>query len=445
MKMAIPADPAEPSTVVRARRKLVYTMLSGQLLCNFSIRYMLAPLTSVFIAAEYGYNEAQKAALLGAFFPGYMITQFPAGVLAQIVGGKGVLTANLLGHAAMLLALPAAARRGHRWVWCCLCAIGLAQGPMGPAQQKLKTSWLPVGPERALALQVINLGSKLAGPLTNSSLPLLATIFGWQRVSTVVGAATAVFAITWHRYATESPEQQRAAPEPLATESKVAPKKAIEWGVFRVWAVWSAFFMHLAENNSYYAIMQLSPQIFTGLLGVAPANLGRYLVVAPAFNVAGAFVVASIEGALHRRKVPLLRIQKGMTVAAVSLEVVFLSVFAAVQMIPSWRSPVAATLACCGVMAGHVCHGSGVYTNYQDVGGSDSSIIISVCNPLANIAGVAVPAGATYFARTRGLVAPYFLLAALGQAVAGLHFCAFASVRPARETVAEWRAQLGGT
>ena len=63
--MATPADPgAEPSTVVRARRKLVYTMLSGQLLCNFSIRYMLAPLTSVFIAAEYGYSEAQKAALL---------------------------------------------------------------------------------------------------------------------------------------------------------------------------------------------------------------------------------------------------------------------------------------------------------------------------------------------------------------------------------------------
>ena len=116
--MATPADPgADPSTVVRARRKLVYTMLSGQLLCNFSIRYMLAPLASVFIAAEYGYSEAQKAALLGAFFPGYMVTQFPAGVLAQMVGGKGVLTANLLGHATMLLALPAAARRGHKWVW----------------------------------------------------------------------------------------------------------------------------------------------------------------------------------------------------------------------------------------------------------------------------------------------------------------------------------------
>eukprot|EP01043_Picozoa_sp_COSAG02_P006725 COSAG02_NODE_194_length_29788_cov_20.044090_11_plen_435_part_00 len=422
------------------RLKVVYTMLSAQLLCNFSIRYMLAPLASVFIAAEYGYSEAQKAALLGAFFPGYMATQFPAGILAQIVGGKGVLTANLLGHASMLLALPAAARRGHRWVWCCLCAIGLSQGPMGPAQQKLKTAWLPAGPERAWGLQVINLGSKLAGPLTNSALPVVAATIGWQWVTTVIGAATAMFAVCWHRYASESPVAQLEAPQSSATSGKaVAKTKAIEWGVFRVWAVWSAFFMHLAENNSYYAIMQLSPQIFTNLLGVSPRNLGPYLAIAPAFNVGGAFVVASIEGALHKRKVPLLRIQKAMTVVAVSFEVVFLSLFAAVQLIPAWRSPIAATLACCGVMAGHVCHGSGVYTNYQDVGGEDSSIIVSVCNPLANIAGVAVPAGAAHFARTRGSVAPYFVLAAFGQAVAGVHFCFFASVRPARETVAQWR------
>ena len=41
-----------------------------------------------------------------------------ASIMVQVLGGKGVLTANLLGHAALMLALPAAARRGHRWVWC---------------------------------------------------------------------------------------------------------------------------------------------------------------------------------------------------------------------------------------------------------------------------------------------------------------------------------------
>ena len=295
------------------------------------------------------------------------------------MGGKGVLTANLLGHAAMMLALPAAARRGHRWVWCCLCAIGLFQGPMGPAQQKLKTAWLPAGPERAWGLQVINLGSKLAGPLTNSTLPLLASLVGWQWVVRGVGAATAAFAVLWHRFAAETP----ACPSSTGRPVVAAPTKMIEWRVFRVWAVWSTFFMHLAENNSYYSIMQLAPQIYTGLLGVKPADLGPYLAVAPAFNVCGAFLVAAAEAALHRRHVPLLRIQKGFTVAGASLEVIFLTLFASVQLLPSWRSPLAATASCCGVMAGHLCHGSGLYTNYQDVGGVDSSIIISVCNPVS--------------------------------------------------------------
>ena len=46
------------------------------------------------------------------------------------------------------------------------------------------------------------------------------------------------------------------------------------------------------------------------------ANLGRYLAVAPAVNVCGAFLVAGVEAALHRRRVPLLRIQQGMTAVA---------------------------------------------------------------------------------------------------------------------------------
>jgi predicted MFS family arabinose efflux permease len=190
-------------------------------------------------------------------------------------------------------------------------------------------------------LQVINLGSKLAGPLTNSTLPVLSTVLGWRAVARGYGLLTAAFALLWHRCAAEGPTAEtKEAPQAPAVESK----SAIEWEVFKVWAVWAAFLMHLAENNSYYAIMQLAPQIYTQLLGVKPANLGRYLAVAPAVNVCGAFLVAGVEAALHRRRVPLLRIQQGMTAVAAVAEVVFLSMFAAVQMIPAWRSPLAATV-----------------------------------------------------------------------------------------------------
>ena len=37
-------------------------------------------------------------------------------------------------------------------------------------------------------------------------------------------------------------------------------------------------------------------------------------------------------------------------------------------------------------------------------------MIISVCNPLANIAGILVPAGARFFTQRSGSSAPYFVV-----------------------------------
>ena len=144
------------------------------------------------------------------------------------------------------------------------------------------------------------------------------------------GAVTAAFALTWHLCASEVPDdikpqepepepEPEPQPEPEPDEegeeevpadgdralssppasprlsaapsqplvSSVAAKankrrglpKKIEWRVFREPSVWATFFMHLAENNAYYAMMQLSPQIFTDHLGVAPSALPRFLSV----------------------------------------------------------------------------------------------------------------------------------------------------------------------
>ena len=46
-------------------------------------------MTTPFIVADLGLSANQSAKLLVAFFPGYVITQIPEGMLAEIVGGKG--------------------------------------------------------------------------------------------------------------------------------------------------------------------------------------------------------------------------------------------------------------------------------------------------------------------------------------------------------------------
>ena len=155
--------------------------------------------------------------------------------------------------------------------------------------------------------------------------------------------------------------------------------------------------------------------------------------IPPALNVCGSFVIAALDGRLHRRRLGILTIQKLFTMSGAAIEAVFLCAFAAVLWVPRLRSPLYATLAYCGVIVGHLCHASGLFTNYQDVGGpvsaarpprpsvaraelslahlaQDSSVIISVCNPLANVAGILVPAGARFFTQRSGSSAPYFVV-----------------------------------
>ena len=144
-----------------------YCLLSSTLLANFAVRYALPPL-QLFIAAELSLTVKQRSAMLGAFFPGYIATQFPAGLAVQLWGPKPLVTANLVGHAIFLGILPAAARAaGCPGIYACLVGIGLSQGPLGPCHAANKVACIPAaGPERAWAMTLTSIGSKLAGPLS---------------------------------------------------------------------------------------------------------------------------------------------------------------------------------------------------------------------------------------------------------------------------------------
>ena len=69
-KMAAEAAPPRsgPSAMT------MYSLLAAQPLTNWVTRGAIAPLMQ-FIVAEMGFSAAQKALLLGAFYPGYLVTQ----------------------------------------------------------------------------------------------------------------------------------------------------------------------------------------------------------------------------------------------------------------------------------------------------------------------------------------------------------------------------------
>ena len=96
----------------------------------------------------------------------------------------------------------------------------------------------------------------------------------------------------------------------VAESSTASRPPAIDWRVFQIPAVWAPVLMHVAENTSMYAIMQMSPLIYTDVFNVDPAALGKFLALPPALNALCAPVIARMEGYLHRRGWEMLKIQK---------------------------------------------------------------------------------------------------------------------------------------
>ena len=166
----------------------LYTMLGSCILVTKSVRATLPSLVPL-IAQSQGLAESQAACvphpvsttarvpappsvpaahchsrvrcgarlLMSAFYPGYLLTQIPAGALAQKYGSKLMLGANLLGTAACFGCLPLAfaASGGVLLPAALLTTMGLFQGALIPGEAAIHSIWLQDSPARPFILQTM--------------------------------------------------------------------------------------------------------------------------------------------------------------------------------------------------------------------------------------------------------------------------------------------------
>jgi MFS family permease len=82
-------------------------------------------LLSFFFLQEYKWDNIIKGNLLASFFWGYVITQIPAGPLAQRFGPKILLTLSVFICSLFTILMPVAAEVGG---WGLLCGTRVIQG-----------------------------------------------------------------------------------------------------------------------------------------------------------------------------------------------------------------------------------------------------------------------------------------------------------------------------
>ena len=382
-KTAARAGDSEWDTPPPRQHMRVQWLLSAQALCIYVPRLAL-PVLVAFLAEERSFSEAARARLLGAFFPGYMITMVPLGWAAQRFGPKLILQLGNVGTAASMLLLPAMASAGPMAASACCFLLGLLQGPFVPAHNEMKRLWVPEGPGKPMSLMIIGLGNRIGGALASVLTPVLASKLGWRWVCYVYGACVAAYAAVWELCVSNGPVV-RAEPDPVEEElaaitsenrrfsragmswqavraraerrarvrAKVAKGRPFEPRIFRARAAQVIMLMHFNCNFTEITLLQWAPIYLKEVLHVPLGRIGTYLAASAIVEQIANVGAASLEAALLRGGWDVLCLRRRSTMLASGLQSLSLLLFGLAP------GPVLATVGMCGVRVGDALHSSG--------------------------------------------------------------------------------------
>jgi hypothetical protein len=452
---AASADAAEPEeeeelVPTNPSRGLMYILISLHGMPNWMIRggiFSWMP----FVVRELGLSEAQRALLMGAWFPGYAFAQVPAAALIMRIGAKKVIGLNLLGTCGAYLALPFVAALGGstamqvRLMAACLAVAGLCQAPLVAGQKTMQRNWLPkIGsPSRPIHHKLVSLGELFGqGILANALTPWIASNFGWRAVNYAMGGGGLLCLVVWMAFAQAEPTRWKrrgdsaviadapaAAAAAAATVDKdtaatpaVAVARKTDWRLFRHPAVLATLWCKVAEGNFFYVTGQWTPTYFIEQLGCTPMQTATYMAWFMPIQFTSGFIAAAVEGALLKSGVPLITIRKSAQALCATWRTVALIVFGMV------KTPRAAAIAINIEALGQCLHHSGYSANMIEVAGADTATLNAIGNTGAQVCGMAVPVLGVWLRQRFGSFMPLFVVSGAGQIIGAVLFSLFGRV-----------------
>ena len=124
------------------RRYVVVTLTFLGCLIAFTDRVNIS-VAAVAMKEHFGWSQTQKGFVLAAFFVGYLLFMFAAGLLAQRFGGKRVLGYSVLAWSIFTLLTTPAATLSIAVLIAVRIAMGIGEAGMFPATYELFGRWVP--------------------------------------------------------------------------------------------------------------------------------------------------------------------------------------------------------------------------------------------------------------------------------------------------------------
>ncbi|XP_062548326.1 putative inorganic phosphate cotransporter isoform X3 [Armigeres subalbatus] len=159
---------------------------------------------------HFDWSEQTKSVILSSFFWGYVVTQIPAGQLAQRVGAKVLLLFSLGICSTLAVLTPLFAHiGGDKLVITLRIVQGLSQGFIFPSTHTLLSKWAPVS-ERGRLGTYCYAGAQFGTVVMLASSGFLASSsVGWPGIFYVSGAAGIVWTVVWFFFGGNSPVEHR--------------------------------------------------------------------------------------------------------------------------------------------------------------------------------------------------------------------------------------------
>lgn len=212
--------------------------------------------------------------MLSSFFWGYIISQVPAGILAEKYGAKILLLISLSVCAVLTIITPIAA--GWGWEYLCAARIiqGLAQGLIYPSVHTMLARWVHPS-ERGFLSTFTYSGTQLGTvAMLAASGVIAASTMGWPGIFYISGGLSAIWAICWSFLGCDSPSVSRSISklekdfiESNKSVSTSEQKKVTPWKqIFMSKAFWAILVAHSAQNWGFWTLLTEIPSYMKDVL-----------------------------------------------------------------------------------------------------------------------------------------------------------------------------------
>ncbi|XP_058803315.1 putative inorganic phosphate cotransporter [Phymastichus coffea] len=346
----------------------------------------------------YEWSTDKKSMILSSFFWGYVLTQIPAGQIANSQSAQKLLACGIGISAIINLFTPFLAQYGYIPVVASRIAMGLVQGCLLPCVQTLLSRWVPPLERARLGSLVMNgpqFGTVITMPISGA---VAASSIGWPSVFYIFGAVAIAWSILFFLLGADRPsDHPRICPKEanyinssLGNINKVEQlsKSKIPWkSLLTSLPMWSLIIVHSGHNWGFYLLLTKLPAYMKNALNYDISNSGMASAIPYLAMWILGFPISYVCDYALRHNVSLIVVRKisntiGLWVPTVAL--IILSLITTNNSIIL----VAILAIAMGFNSGITC---GFQINHIDLSPNFAGIMMSMTNGAANIFGIIAP------------------------------------------------------